>query len=83
MNSKNTQKVVFLKGNAHKKNKNTHKKKCENANVDHKMQTCKKTNSLFKALMLRMSYTLNEATPETQNIREIRKKQHFKKQYVN
>jgi len=34
------------------------------------------------ALMLRMSYTLNEATPETQNIREIREKNN-KKQYVN
>ena len=34
MNSKNTQKVVFLKGNApKKKKKNTYKKKCENANV--------------------------------------------------
>ena len=38
-----------------------------------KMKACKKTNYLFTALMLRMSYTLNEATPETQNIREIRK----------
>jgi len=27
--------------------------------------------------MLRMSYTLNEATPETQNIREIRKETTF------
>ena len=49
-----------------------------NSKMDnHKMQTCKKTNSLFTALMLRMSYTLNEATPETQNIREIRKETTF------
>jgi len=34
------------------------------------------------ALMLRISYTLNEATPETQNIKEIRKET-TKKQYVN
>jgi len=27
--------------------------------------------------MLRMSYTLNKATPETQNIREIRKETTF------
>ena len=37
----------------------------------------KKTNSMFIALMLRMSYTLNEETPETQNIREIRKETTF------
>ena len=30
-------------------------------------------NQLFTALMLRMGYSLNEAIPETQNIREIRK----------
>ena len=35
MNSENTQKVVFLKGNAHKKKQKYKKKqkKCENANV--------------------------------------------------
>ena len=46
-----------------------------NSKMDnHKMQTCKKTNSLFTALMLRMSYTLNEATPETQNIKKYQKR---------
>ena len=38
---------------------------------------------MFTALMLRMNYTLNEATPETQNIREIRKETTKNNMYVN
>ena len=45
MNRKNTQKVVFLKGNAHKKQIYT-QKKCENANVAPLKKGTAKTKSV-------------------------------------